>query len=157
MKTYLDIATIIFFLFSIPAVLISISTFKKTIKIKKAEWLSSLSDKFYRNKRYRKIRRILDYPEIEKDSYSKLKISVEKSINDKDIFLQEEISLLEEFVDYLNFFEMIGALEKLKQLNFNEIKIVFDYYLKLIKRHDWIIPFLKCEGFELTFSLIDRV
>jgi hypothetical protein len=40
------------------------------------------------------------------------------------------------FTDYLNFFEFIMTLMKLKQIKRNEVKMLFDYYLRNIRSVD---------------------
>lgn len=147
---------IIFYLVSTIVVSISIFTYRRSIRIKKAEWLSTLSEKFYQNNYYRNIRRILDYPENSED-FENLKLIVQKLVKNQNEFSPDEISLLENFADFLNFYEFIGSLEKLGQLNYEEITLMFEYYLKLMGHYNWILIYLKHDGFDLTLGLIKRI
>lgn len=149
------IVEILFYIISSIAFIITVFTYTNSIKIKKAEWLSSLSEKFYQNNHYKDIRRILDYPEKNPD-FDKLKLAINRVINNEYILDSKEISLLEEFVNFLNFFELMGTLEQLGQLKYNEIRLMFDYYLQLLKSMDNVESFLKHEGFKFTLSLTNR-
>lgn len=71
MDTIKTLVEIVFFSISTIAVLISFITYRRSIKIKEAEWLNSFSEKFYENEDYKKIRRILDYRDIKHEAFRK--------------------------------------------------------------------------------------
>ena len=62
--------------------------------------------------------------------------------------------LCELFVDYLNFFEYIANLWELKQLSREEILKLFEYYLRLLQQHDFIVSFIRDNGFESLEKLL---
>lgn len=63
-----------------------------------------------------------------------------------------------EFTDYLNFFEFIGCLHEMKQLNDRDITALFDYYLKLLKRNKDVRGYINNpdKGYEKLKRLIDK-
>lgn len=146
-----------FFLISIVAVITSFLTYRQSIKLKESEWLHSFSDKFYSNENYKRIRRILDYSEIKTKEFDKFKHIINKLLNDEKQFEDDEIKLIEDLADFLNFFELIGSLVALKQLKISEVRLMFEYYLSLIKRHKFLCDYLKNDGFEKTLFLIENL
>jgi hypothetical protein len=64
---------------------------------------------------------------------------------------KEEKETYAKFNDYLNFFEFMMHLRKTKALNDDDIKDMFEYYLKLLSSSKSIMNYLKQErfGFEL--------
>jgi len=125
----------------------AIFSYRLSLKIRKAEWLSELYHKFYENKDFREIRRILDYNAYEPDKFNKLKETLKT---------YEDIELVENFVNYLNFFEFICVLREMKQLTTKEINYLFQYYIENLKKHKFVKKFLEEQGFECTLSLLNK-
>jgi hypothetical protein len=127
---------------------ITIRTYLRTAKTRRAEWLFSLYSKFYEDEKghYKEIRSILDYGP--KDQLDKLRQCLKEGGNDE---------LAEKLVNYLNFFEFVGSLWKLNQLSIQEIHFLFDYYLRLIDRYPEVISFVKEYGFENLEQLLIRI
>ena len=123
--------------------------YRLSTRLKKAEWIESLHAKFFESANYKRIRGILDHENAA--DYENLKAAV---VNPTDAV--EQIQLSESFVDYLNFFEFIASLPGLVQLEDREIALLFDYYIRLLKRHDFVMQFIRTEGFEKLASLLDR-
>ena len=142
-KAYLDylvkIGTIIGGIFAI-------NTYINNIKLRKAQWLYSLYEKFYESETYKNIRYIIDYERD--DDINALKNAIYFSNND---------TLVEELVDYLNFFEFIASLWVMKQLTVHEIAMLFEYYILRIYDHEFIVEFLKEEGFKQLPKLVYRL
>ncbi len=65
--------------------------------------------------------------------------------------------LCEGLVDYLNFFEYISSLWKTGQLTQTEIFMLFDYYLRLIRKHDFVWNFVREHGFENLAELVESL
>jgi hypothetical protein len=124
-------------------VLIAAFSYYRQVRIKHAEWLNSLFEKFFENQCYKEVRGWLDYDELDQ----KLKTQ-----ND-NIKRENE----EKFTDFLNFFEFIGVLYFRKELNLEEVNNVFDYYLLKIKNdincQEWINKY----GFEKLRNLIAKI
>ena len=66
-------------------------------------------------------------------------------------------SLEEKLVDYLNFFEFIASLWKLRQLPIEEIQMMFDYYIRRIGSYGFIMEYLQEQGFEGVLQLVREV
>jgi len=115
----------------------SISIYRRNAKTRRAEWLYSLYSKFFEDDYYKKTRQLLDYrPEEElQQLYRGLREGCHPE-------------LCERLVDYLNFFEFIAGLWKMGQLTLDEIKMLFDYYLGLIRTHPPVMEFVESQGFE---------
>lgn len=114
-------------------------------RLRRVEWLYQLYDKFFHLERHSEIRKLIDYgSKAELDRLQKeLRGSGRKKLEEK-------------LVDFLNFFEFIASLWKLKQLRLNEILMMFDYYLRRIGDHQFIMIYLKDNGFEGLIDLIDQ-
>lgn len=123
--------------------LVAVFTYYRTGRTKRAEWLSSLHERFFETERYSRVRRVLDYlPEPE---YSELSAAVTA---------EKHHPIADELYRYLNFFELLAGLRELKQISDAEIKGLFDYDLKLIREHEFIINILKPQGFERLDALL---
>jgi hypothetical protein len=123
---------------------LAILTFWRTAMIRRAEWLSNLHAKFFEGPAYKQIRRTLDSNESDPE-LSQLRAS---------IAADESSILIEAFVDYLNFFEFVASLRKLRQLNAKEISMLFDYYLRLLCKHGFVRDYIHKHGFEELDALI---
>lgn len=125
---------------------IAIITFRRSVRLKRAEWLYNLHAKFYETPNYKRTRRILDYEPPEE--LNQLRKCIEEGGDD---------DLSEALVDYLNFFEFVASLWKLKQLSQREIFMLFEYYLRRINDHQFVVCFIREEGFESLSELLKRV
>ena len=84
---------------------VTIHTYRRNSGLKRAEWLYQLHQKFYEEAIYKEMRHLIDYEREEQ--IQKLKKGIENDCEDE---------LIESLVDYLNFFDFIASLWKLKQL-----------------------------------------
>lgn len=123
-------------LFAILAGTIGIATYRRNLRIRRAEWLSSLHSKFFETTTYKRIRRLL---EAKGDEYSALRQALSDNQTSDDVEL---------LVDYLNFFEFVGSLRELGQLSNEEIDRLFDYYLRQLAEDTVIRQFVATQGFE---------
>lgn len=99
-------------------VIIAVVNYRNQTKLKQAEWLKSLFEKFFENSTYKEVRVWLDYGTL----HDRL------TVNDAGLRQLNE----EKFTDFLNFFEFIGVLYSRGHLSFAQVYDVFDYYLKKI-------------------------
>lgn len=157
MENIKTIVEILFFSISTVAVVVSICTYWRSVRIRRAEWLNTLSEKYYENERYKRIRRILDYRDIGRGEFSSLERIIKKLLNQEKDLDDAEITFMEEFVDYLNFFELIASFVELNQLKLKEVKLMFEYYLNMIKEIDFVVEYLEFDGFERTIALLDEI
>ena len=110
---------------------IALWTFMRTKQTRRAEWLASLHKQFFEEERYVRVRRVLDYRS--EPDYSNLKVAVSA---------EQHHDLVDEFYRYLNFFEFLASLKKLKQISDEEILALFEYDLAMLKTHDFVLAIL---------------
>ncbi len=130
------------------AAIVAFITYRRSVRIKRIEWLHSFSEKFYKENTYKEIRAILDYPEVNDEQYKILRGAAEKVVRHESTLTRDEINQIEKLVDYLNFFEFMGSLVELKEIKTNEVNTMFGYYLRVIKRTPWLHDFLNHESFQ---------
>ena len=123
--------------------LFALVTYRRSVKTKRAEWLASLHEKFFESDRYREIRRVLDYNA--EPLYSELVDAIATGTHH---------ALADELYRYLNFFELLAGLRGLGQISDDEIIGLFDYDLRLIRQHAFIVAALRPQGFERLADLI---
>ena len=125
------------------AVLVAVVNYRAQTRLKQAEWLKSLFEKFFENSTYKEVRVWLDYGHLH------ARLTVE------DV-AQRELNE-EKFTDFLNFFEFIGVLHWRKHLTIEQVYDVFDYYLLKIRAdadcQEWIGQY----SFEKLKALLEQV
>ena len=125
------------------AVLVAVVNYRHQTKLKQAEWLKSLFEKFFEDSTYKEVRVWLDYGTL----HERLTVTdaAARQVNE------------EKFTDFLNFFEFIGVLYSHKHLTFAQVYDVFDYYLKKIAAdadcREWIDQY----SFEKLKALLRQV
>lgn len=139
-----DIITIAASVIAVGTLLIAFNTYRNSVRQRRAEWLDKLYERFYEKEHYKEIRRILDYrPEVD---YQNLQRALSGQTVDHQV--------CENFVNYLNFFEHVASLWRLNQLSQEEILMLFEYYLRLLRKIDFVWAFIQSNGFEsLTLML----
>jgi hypothetical protein len=118
-------------------------TYRRSVRTRRAEWLSSLHEKFFESGRYDRVRQTLDYNE--EPDYSILKTAVAGETSHP---------LANELYRYLNFFELLASLRQLGQISDDEILVLFQYDLTMLTRHSFIIDSLGPQGFERLPELL---
>jgi hypothetical protein len=101
-------------------------------RLRRAEWLASLYEKFYERPELKDIRETLDCEAAESTEIDGL-------INDEP----------REFTDYLNFFEFVAVLQKSRQLTPGEFENLFCYYLDCLVR-----KYIAAKGYEQLDRLL---
>jgi hypothetical protein len=125
------------------AVLFAVANYRTQTRLKQAEWLKSLFEKFFENSTYKEVRVWLDYGQL----HARLMAEdpAQRQLNE------------EKFTDFLNFFEFIGVLYSHRHLTLGQVYDVFDYYLLKIKSdadcREWIDQY----SFERLKALLDHV
>ena len=124
-------------------VLVAAINYRNQVRIKRAEWIKSLFEKFFESETYKEVRGWLEYGEL----HGKLVIAdeEEKQMNE------------EKFTDFLNLFEFIGVLYSRKQLTFIEVCDVFDYYLKKIDADEDCTFWIDKYGFRKLKALLELI
>ncbi|MEM0930616.1 MAG: hypothetical protein AAGI89_15110 [Pseudomonadota bacterium] len=138
-----DIISVLQALGFLVAGIVAVRTFTRDSGLKRSEWLERLHDKFYGQENYKYIRRALDYSSDH--SFEQLKDNiVSRGYSDN----------VEKLVDYLNFFHFIATLWDTNQLTEKEIRSLFNYYLKLLTKHDFIVDYMEREEFYLLLRML---
>lgn len=140
-------ATLLSLIIGIAAAFYGICTYRSSIQQKRAEWLYSLHAKFFEGDSYRRVRRMLDYEPQQKIAAAKAALAAPGSSPE----------LEEQFVDYLNFFELVASFEKLNQLRSREVEMVFDYYIKRLGDYPFVMDYMRDNGFESLPPLVKRL
>lgn len=123
--------------------IVAVLSYRNQVRIKRAEWLKSLYEKFFESLIYKEVRVWLDYDHLH------AKLSVE------DAVLREANE--EKFTDFLNFFEFIGVLHFSGHLTFTQVNEVFDYYLKKIKADEDCQDWIQKYSFEKLKGLLEKM
>ena len=100
------------------AVVVAVVNYRAQTRLKQAEWLKSLFEKFFESPIYKEVRVWLDYGTLHE--HLTVADAAVRQVNE------------EKFTDFLNFFEFIGVLYSRKHLSYDQVYDVFDYYLKKI-------------------------
>jgi hypothetical protein len=127
---------------AVTAVLVAVFNYRAQTRIKQAEWLKSLFEKFFENSTYKEVRIWLDYGTL----HERL------TVNDAAARQQNE----EKFTDFLNFFEFIGVLYARKHLSFGQVYDVFDYYLKKLRSDADCQSWIDQYSFEKLKTLLEK-
>jgi len=120
-------------------------TYRRSVKTRRAEWLASLHEQFFEGERYKNIRRVLDYQE---------QPTLVELMN--AVYTESHTPMADEFYRYLNFFELLASLRELGQISKKEILKLFEYDLKMITKHEFIMKCLKPQGFERLPELLRK-
>ncbi|MDH3601540.1 MAG: hypothetical protein OEU26_18160 [Candidatus Tectomicrobia bacterium] len=139
-------------------VLIAAATYYWNSRVRHAEWLASLHNKFFEENNYKQMRWILDYQPEEEIRI--LRQCIDESVSGgSNVGDDRSQALMQALEDYLNFFEFIASLWQLRQLSLKEIRRVFDYYILQIgdKDHQFLQPLLNDKGFENLKKMITKI
>ena len=135
-QEYLPTIQVVFWAITALGVWLSWRTFKANQKIKRAEWLKSLYEKFYESELYKEVRKWIDFEKLDSEL-----------LNDPNNSKEEKLT------DFLNFFEFIASLEKMKQLKIDEIQDLFSYYLTRIRQSEKLMSYIR----QYEFKNLDRL
>ncbi len=142
------IASVVTALSFIVASVIALISLRINNRLRRTDLLNGLFEKFYYQSKYAEIRKLLDYSSKHEDL---TKLLEETLTNHKNEGLEEKC------VDFFNFFEFIAVLWKLKQLQINEIKYMFEYYIKMLDNNSYSRGYLENNGFENLLDLIKEI
>jgi hypothetical protein len=97
-------------------------------RTERAKWVFGLYEKFYEHDDFKKIRQKIDFEDTEQ-----ILVLIRRDMKDGKraaTFSPSERLTLDQFTDYLNFFEMIAWLWKGDLLSKKDVLAMFHYYLK---------------------------
>lgn len=133
---FLDFLPSIAIVVSIAGGIIGLNQYVENSKMKRAEILGGLVDKFYFREDFKEVREWLD-----KGGDNKMSdVEFNNKIDDK-VFQAK-------FSDYLNYFQFIVSLKKLAQLKDADIAMMFHYYLLNLKGNESVMKYIKINGYK---------
>jgi hypothetical protein len=121
-----------------------LQTYRTNAATRRAEFLVDLHRNFFIEDKYRPIRQVLDS-------------EAEKDILELAHFIGEEP---EDFIEFLNFFELVAYLWKCRNLAFKDAEALLGYYLRLLIRHKNLREYIRDKprnGFESLDALLDKI
>jgi hypothetical protein len=123
------------------SVFVAVLTYRKNSALERARWLSSLYSKFYEALDLKRVRQTLDD-------------SSPNSPQVRELIQQEDAG----FTDYLNFFEFMAYLEVCGQLSRTDVAALFDYYLRVLSRHEDVREYVENDrnGYAYLKKLLPR-
>jgi hypothetical protein len=130
----------------------AVKEYEDRTKAEQTRWVGDLFERFFQGKLYRRVRQKVDY-----DDLDNVIILLERNKEPNPEFSQEERDLLDEFTDYLNFFEFIAFLIVKNQMASEDVRQIFDYYLRRlnqIKQQAPVMEYLEKDGFENLHKLL---
>jgi hypothetical protein len=121
-----------------------LQTYRINAATRRAEFLVDLHRNFFIEDTYKPIRQVLD---------SESEQAIQKLVR----FIQEEP---ENFIEFLNFFELVAYLCKCKNLAFEDVEALLGYYLRLLIRRKNVREYIRDKtrnGFEHLDALLDKM
>src|SRR5277367_1758575 len=131
------IAAAVAALFAATGALIAAFSYRHNVRLKRGEWLQRLFQQFYEQERYRYIRDLLDYRQ------ERELVSLHEHLH-----AETRDAYVDQLWDYLNFFEFVEGLVKLKQISAEDRNYLFEYPLRRIGADKDGRDALRREGFE---------
>lgn len=122
--------------------------------LERMKWLQQLYDNFYNSERYKQVRQLIDFDDLEA-----LIQLLRKSDAAPRELRAEDRDRVDQLTDYLNFFEWIGYLEKERQLTIKNIDTMFKYYLvrsMQVDGHQALRKYIKDHGYEELHRLLNH-
>lgn len=128
--------------------------FRNQLRLQKIRWLQELYSDFYSSDHYRQVRQRIDFADIDD-----LVLLLDKSDSDPKSLSQTERAQVDQFTDYLNFFEWIAFLEKKGQFSLEDVNDLFKYYLVRLLQVDKgqrLRKYIKEHGYEQFHKLLNH-
>jgi len=129
-------------------------SYRHQINLERMKWLQQLYDSFYNSDRYKAVRQRIDFDDLA----TLFQLLRKSDIAPQELRAQEK-DQLDQFTDYLNFFEWIGYLEREGQITFKNVDAMFKYYLVRLLQVDsskQLRKYILDHGYEELHSLLDR-
>jgi gamma-glutamylcyclotransferase (GGCT)/AIG2-like uncharacterized protein YtfP len=135
----------LFYTISSVGLILGLLRYQRNSRLRRIEWLASLYERFYCSDAFKRMRGIIDYQ------------SHELRIIETCIAADHRHDLVEELVDYLNFFEFVASLWKAKQLKSDELKMLFNYYLQPLANRPFFCAFIHDYDFDNLERLLKEL
>jgi hypothetical protein len=129
-------------------------SYRRQVNLEQMRWLQQLYDSFYNSDRYKEMRQAIDFDELEQT----IELLRRADAEPHQLSLPER-ARVDQFTDYLNFFEWLAYLEEQKQLTFQQLDTMFGYYLTRLLQVDrsrQLRQYIQEKGYEQLQELLDR-
>jgi hypothetical protein len=143
-ETVKDVAETFYYILAAIAALGAAWVYRRNSRLERARWASSLYEKFYEGANYKQMRDVLDIDCAQSSGCQACGMA------------HDSHPLNMRFSDYLNFFELIGFLEKSKQLKSDDIEDLFCYYLNCLEKHKLVRDYIRDRGYEQLNRFLER-
>jgi hypothetical protein len=128
--------------------------YRRQVSLEQMKWLQQLYDSFYNSDRYKEMRQAIDFDELEQT----MELLRRGDADPHQLSLPER-ARVDQFTDYLNFFEWLAYLEEQKQLTFQQLDTMFGYYLTRLLQVDksrQLRQYIREKGYEQLHELLER-
>jgi hypothetical protein len=129
-------------------------SYRRQVNLEQMRWLQQLYDSFYNSDRYKGVRQVIDFDELGQT----MELLRRGEADPHQLSLPERAQI-DQFTDYLNFFEWLAYLEKEKQLTFLQLDTMFGYYLTRLLQVDknrQLRKYIQEKGYEQLDRLLER-
>jgi hypothetical protein len=129
-------------------------SYRRQVNLEQMRWLQQLYDSFYNSDRYKGVRQVIDFDELGQT----MELLRRGEADPHQLSLPERAQI-DQFTDYLNFFEWLAYLEKEKQLTFQQLDTMFGYYLTRLLQVDknrQLRKYIQEKGYEQLHRLLER-
>jgi gamma-glutamylcyclotransferase (GGCT)/AIG2-like uncharacterized protein YtfP len=138
----------------------AVREYREKGRVEKARWLSDLFRQFFVDPTFKVIRQKIDFNDLEPIRDLIVRERAWHQLGVPETFKPEEKELLDQFTDFLNFFEFVGLLQKNGRLTDDDIGSLFHYYITRLVEVDpdnEIRRYLKELNFQNLNDLLNRV
>ena len=128
------------------AAVIGLRTYRKNATTRRVEFLVDLHKDFFVESKYRAVRTSIDH--TPKD---------EKQVRIREQLVSSED---EDFIEYLNFFELVAYLNECGNLSDSDVNALLGYYLRLLISHDEVYAYIndvQRNGFKHLKPLLAKI
>ena len=129
-------------------------SYRRQVNLEQMRWLQQLYDSFYNSDRYKAVRQIIDFEDLAQT----LDLLRRGDLDPHQLSVPERAQV-DQFTDYLNFFEWVAFLEEEKQLTFAQLDTMFGYYLARLLQVDknrQLRQYIQEKGYEQLHQLLER-
>jgi hypothetical protein len=129
-------------------------SYRHQVNLEQMKWLQQLYDSFYNSERYKAVRQLIDFDDLG----ATLELLRRADADSGRLSLPERTQV-DQFTDYLNFFEWIAFLEKEGQLTFEQLDAMFKYYLTRflqVDKNRQLRKYIQEKGYEQLHRLLNR-
>jgi hypothetical protein len=128
--------------------------YARQVTLEQMKWLQQLYDSFYNSERYKAVRQLIDF-----DDLGTTLALLKRADTESGQLSLPERTQVDQFTDYLNFFEWIAFLEKEGQLTFEQVDAMFKYYVTRflqVDKNRELRKYIQQNGYEQLHRLLNR-